>query len=107
MSNGKTAGEKLSVALVKADDKFELSVLIVEACRVADRLEDLDALISGERKLWARLRENREGDIYVSIDNALSEARQQANTLRQLLGEIHRQRAANPEGPTDDDLAGI
>lgn len=107
MSDGKSAGERLSESLVKDGDPFALSVLIVEACRIADRLEQLDALVTGEQTLWARLRENREGDIYVSIDNALSESRQQANTLRQLLGEIQRQRALKPAGPVNDDLAGI
>lgn len=107
MSDGKTAGEKLFAALSEDDDSYKLTVLIIEARRIADRLEDLDALISGEQTLWARLRDSREGDIYVSIDNALSESRQQATVLRQLLSDIQRIRAQDPPETGTDDLAGL
>lgn len=97
----------LEEGLSKADDPYALTILIVEAARIADRLEKLDALLSGEQTLWARLRDNREGDIYIQVDNALSEARQQATVLKHLLAEIHRQRSQTPRKSADDDLAGL
>jgi hypothetical protein len=105
-SNTKTAGQRLIEALTQPDDPFELTVLIVESGRIATRLEKLDAILSGEQTLWARLRDSREGDIYVCVDNALAEARQQATVLRHLLAAITRQRAGLPV-ISDDDLAGL
>lgn len=107
MDQTKTAGQRLIEGLSREGDPYALTILIVEAARIADRLEKLDDLLSGEQTLWARLRDNREGDIYVAVDNALSEARQQATVLKHLLAEIHRQRAQTPRESSDDDLAGL
>lgn len=107
MPRRKTAGQRLIADLARPDDRFALTVMIVEAARIADRLEKLDQLLSGQQKMWAQLRENREGDIYIQVDNALSEARQQATVLRHLIGEVQRQRAQNPGPPPEDDLAGL
>lgn len=105
---GKTAGQRLVEGLALPDDPVMISVLITEAGRIADRLEILHAIASGQQTIWARLVEGRDGDIEVRIDNVLAEARQQATVLRQLLSEITRQRgSAPPAGPPDDVLAGL
>lgn len=78
--------------------------MIIEAGRVADRLEQLDDLLSGKRSSWLHVRVNRDQVIEVQVDKALQEARQQAGVLRQLLGEIHKQRAGISMGPEDDDV---
>ena len=65
-------------------------VLLEEACRIADRLDQLDALLSGDARSWVRLVEDQ-GDPerqYVVIDRPLAEARQQATALKQLIAEI-------------------
>lgn len=106
VSHTKLAGERLVDALTQPDDPYTLTVLIVEAGRIATRLEKLDEILSGEQTLWARLRGGRDGDLYVSVDNALSEARQQAGVLKNLLVAIERKRAGLPV-IVDDDLAGL
>jgi hypothetical protein len=106
VSNTKPAGERLVEELTQPDDPYALTVLIVECGRIATRLENLDALLSGEQTLWARLRGGRDGDIYVSVDGALSEARQQAGVLKNLLVAIERKREGIPVD-NDDDLAGL
>jgi hypothetical protein len=106
VSNTKPAGERLVEELTQPDDPFALTVLIVEAGRIATRLEKLDAILSGEQTLWMRLRGGRDGDLYLSIDGALSEARQQAGVLKNLLVAIERKREGLPVN-ADDDLAGI
>src|SRR5688500_13433317 len=63
-------------------------VLLEEACRTADRLDRLDALLVGDLESWARIDHRRDGTTEVVIDSALSEARQQALALRQLLASI-------------------
>lgn len=64
-------------------------VLLEEACRIADRLDRLDALLSGEGDAWLRLRVNDDGtEVRVVMDGALSEARQQANVLKQIVAAL-------------------
>lgn len=65
--------------------------LAVEACRIADRLDRLEALLSGDGETWFRLRLPRDGSsepIRVVVNNAMGEARQQANILRQIVAGL-------------------
>lgn len=71
-------------------------LLLEEACRIADRLDRLDALLVGDADTWARLDHRRDGTTEVVVDSALTEARQQALALRQLLASI-------PEKESGDD----
>jgi hypothetical protein len=83
-------GAALWAALV-ADRSFSPSagLLLAEACRIADRLERLDLLLRGEESVWARLVHDLRTDSYeLVIDGALSEARQQASTLRQIVATL-------------------
>ena len=64
-------------------------VLLVEAARIADRLDKLDALLTGDADVWCRLVHNtRTEDYELKIDSALTEARQQAAVLRQLIASM-------------------
>lgn len=102
------AGERLVAELSRDGDPYSVTVMVVEAGRIADRLDKLAALLSGERSAWLNVRLNRDQVLEVRVDGALQEARAQATALRGLLYEIHRQRANIPIGPDDDDdLAGI
>jgi hypothetical protein len=103
-----TAGERLVADLSRDDDPYGIKVMVTEAGRIADRLDTLASLLSGEKSAWLSLKLGRDKQIEVNVDNALGEARHQATCLRGLLAEIHRQRARVPllEGE-DDDLDGI
>ena len=64
-------------------------VLLEESCRIADRLDRLDALLNGDVDSWAHVQIGRDGaSAELVIDSALAEARQQAMALRQLLGSV-------------------
>lgn len=69
-------------------------VLLEEACRTADRLDRLDAKLSGREDAWAHLVTRVDlGDdetrvIELRVDSALSEARQQQNVFKQLLASL-------------------
>lgn len=64
-------------------------VLLEEACRIADRLDRLDALLVGEADVWCRLVHDLRTESYeLRIDSALIEARQQANVLRQIIAAL-------------------
>lgn len=73
--------------------------LVLEACRIADRLEKLDALLSGDVEEWARIRDARyEGDDTVLVINtAMSEARLQAVALRQIVTTLRTAEGAPVE----------
>jgi len=103
-----TAGDRLVAELAHPGDPYGITVMVKEAGRIADRLDKLAALLSGERKEWLSLKLGRNELYEVKVDNALGEARHQATTLRGLLAEIHRQRAGFALiGDDDDDLSGI
>lgn len=64
------------------------AVLAEEACRISDRLDKMHALLSGDVAEWARLETDYSGNgrvIRLVFDDALAEARQQANALRQIV----------------------
>lgn len=82
-----TRGKRLWKDLTEAHEMDAMQLVILgEACRCADRLEKLDALLRGEVEVWATLVHNlRTEDYELKIDSALSEARQQQNVMKQLL----------------------
>jgi hypothetical protein len=64
-------------------------VMLEEAARIADRLDKLALLLSGDEEVWAYLvHDVRTEDYELRIDSALIEARQQANVLRQLVAGL-------------------
>lgn len=59
-------------------------VMLEEACRLADRLDRFDKLISANTREWARLQFKENAEEYeLVIDSVVSEARQTAGQLRQ------------------------
>lgn len=74
-------------------------VLIEEACRISDRLEKLDRLLRGDDATWITLRPDDDAGTYaVVIDQALTQARMHATTLRGLVAEL-RQSANSAKAP--------
>lgn len=69
-------------------------VLLLEACRIVDRLDKLDGQLRGVDKEWLRLDRVDEDDMdmtyVVIVDKALAESRQQAATLKGLLAEVRQ-----------------
>lgn len=104
-----TTGERLVSELSRDSDPYELTLMVIEAGRVADRLEQLDGLLIGKRSVWMHVRVNSDQVLEIKIDDALSEARAQTTVLRNLISDIHRHRSRIPmqDGPDDDVLAGL
>jgi hypothetical protein len=90
----------------------EQQVLIAEACRIADRLDRLDALLRDE-DTWARLQvpDNaaETGEVRLVVNAAIGEARQQALALKGLAAELRAAKATGrtpaKEGSVLDQLA--
>lgn len=104
----KTAGERLIAELSKPDDPYSLQFLIEQTGQIADYLDHLNALLRGDRDTWLQVKIGAK-TVEVVVTNVLVQQRQQAEQLRKLIAEIHRQRTAIEMGGDDDDdvLAGI
>ena len=73
-------------------------LLLVEALRVADRLDYFDELVAGKSREWSRLQEEGDhGGMRVVVDDLLAEARQHGTALKTMLSEL---RQAPPRAPT-------
>jgi hypothetical protein len=62
-------------------------VLLMEACRIADRLDSLDRQLHGHD--WLRFRHDESGaEVTVHVDRVLAEAREQATALRGIVADL-------------------
>lgn len=78
--------------------------LVLEACRLADRLERLDRIANGEAQEWVDFRDQRDGTVVVWVDSVLGEARHTAVALKQLVSEITKAKAPPaPAKPAEED----
>lgn len=68
------------------------TVLLEEACRIADRLDRLDALIGGDAADWLEMAETKGNPDRqeIVIDKVLAEARQYAIALKQIVSELRQ-----------------
>ncbi|MEB3021301.1 hypothetical protein [[Mycobacterium] crassicus] len=95
-----TAGQRLVAELAKDNDPYALRFLIEQAGHIADYLERLHALHAGDRDAWLKVKIGAK-TVEVVVNDPLREVRAQAEQLRRMLAEIHRQRAAIPMGNDD------
>ena len=67
----------------------EQLVQLEEACRAKDRLDRLDALLSGDVDTWAHVDFDPDGrPVSLRIDAALAQANTTANLMKQLLAAL-------------------
>ena len=104
-----SSGAQLRADLPRKGDGVGITLLIRQAARVADRLDDIDSILSGNTDAWLKLKlprsDAKRGRIWVEvkIDALLIEERNQSTLLRHLLREIDRQRGDDPDDPDEDD----
>lgn len=81
-------------------------VLLVEACRLADRLDRFDRVLTGGK--WFFDRRDDDDRVEVVIDAVLSEARQHAQALKALVSELEpRPKVGSSPVPQVNGGAGI
>lgn len=81
-------------------------VVLLEACRLADRLDRLDRIIDGNDE-WLRISTGEGGEVVVAVDAALAEARQGATALRGLVVELVKVLPKAGSGPPASKKGGI
>jgi hypothetical protein len=69
-----------------------VEALVVEACRIVDRLDQIDAIITGKTE-WIQLmrfrtRNEDAQEVTVTLDGVLAEARQQSAALKALMMQL-------------------
>ena len=69
-------------------------VQLTEVCRMKDRLDKLDAVLSGDEDAWMRLGTSEGDDLTLVVDDALVKANQTANQMKQLLAAMRLPDAA-------------
>lgn len=108
VSPRKSDGQQLRDELSKDGDSFSVRTLIAQAADIADLIEKLRAITSGDASTLVTLKLGTSQVVQITVDSPVRERRQLAAELRHLLAEIHRQRADVPKEPDDDDvLAGL
>ena len=89
-----------------AEDSARL-LLLAEACRMADALDKLDQLLSGDVDAWARVATG-DGELVLRIDGAMSERRALVGMLRLTLRQIEgSDEATSAGGDVVDALAAV
>lgn len=94
------SGSRLWVAVTSAGELGPLQrPLLIEACRIVDRLDTLDRQLHGEA--WLRFRHDESGaEVTVHVDRVLAEAREQATALKGIVAELVKALgSAKPEKP--------
>lgn len=91
--------------------------LAIEACRIADRLDRLDAILNSDTKQWGYFRrsldrlasESGDGEqkFVLVITSALAEARQQAAVLRQIVAGLPMKGGEDDNSGVDDFINGL
>lgn len=81
--------------------------VVIEACRIIDRLKKLDDQLRAKDGRWLRLRSKVDDDttFIVYVDRALQEAREQSGALTRCIGELRMllaQQRANKSKTVDD-----
>lgn len=62
--------------------------LVHEACRLADGLDNLDAILGSRQKEWAKIETDDGGEVTLVVDGLLSERRQHVIAFSQVMERI-------------------
>lgn len=97
-------GRGLYEALRSPRDPEDVHALVVELCRVKDRLDRLHKLVSMDDREWGRLvPRDMEGEFVIELGGALRELRQTEIVFKQLTAEISRRRLLYVDDDDDDE----
>lgn len=99
-----SGGRELWEGLSDSRDPQDVVALVVETCRVKDRLDRLHRLASGSDAEWGRLLppSEHEGEWVLQVGGVLRELRQTEVVFKQLIAEVDRRRSAYDDDDGDE-----
>lgn len=99
-----SGGRELFDGLHDDRDPADVCALVVEACRVQDRLDRLHRLSSRDDDTWGRILPSQDnpGEYVLRLGPLLQEQRQTEVVFKQLLAEIARRRSAYDDDDADE-----
>lgn len=101
-------GREIVSELLSEQDDVSTKALVIEAARAKDRLDRLARITTGDVDCWTRIFAGElEGELVLKMDTAVSEQRQLATVLRQLLAEIQRRQSEQSDESEEDGLADL
>ena len=101
-----TAGARLRRELTQKSDSFDRTVLITQAARIADRLEVIARLLSGDPAGWLAVKVAGQVATVVVTD-LVREERQQSEVLRKIIMDLQRKSAGGKGGAGDGDSKSV
>ena len=85
-------------------DPADVTALVVEACRVKDRLDRLHRMATRDDHEWGRLLPtDMEGEFVLQVGGVLREQRQTETVFKQLIAEIARRRSEYDDDGEDEE----
>ncbi|STC76400.1 Uncharacterised protein [Corynebacterium minutissimum] len=85
-------------------DPADVTALVVESCRVKDRLDRLHRISTRDNREWGRLLPTEmEGEFVLKIGDVLREQRQTETVFKQLIAEIARRRSEYDDDGEDEE----
>lgn len=108
-----TRGRRLWASLLAQDSDLEdetnpMREVALQACRTADRLDDLDRVLTGRAECWVTFEERFSGtEVLVKLDGALSEERQQSQAMARLISALRLPDEATGKKPQRRQLRGV
>ena len=100
------AARDLYLSLHKPEMGADGTALCLEAARMKQRLDQLDAILAGESEIF-ECAQLESGELVMRVDAALQEARQLATVFRQVIEAIYRRWPDDGGDGEDDVLAGL
>lgn len=98
-------GRELWDGMSDSRDPSDVVALVVETCRVKDRLDRLHRLASRDDHEWGRIIPHQDSDteFVLEISNVLREQRQTEVVFKQLVAEVSRRRDAYDNDDIDEE----
>lgn len=98
-------GRELWEGMADSRDPADVRALVVETCRVKDRLDRLHRMATRDDHEWGRIlpQGDSESEFVLEISNVLREQRQTEIVFKQLVSEVSRRRDAYGDDDPDEE----
>lgn len=98
-------GRELWEGMSDDRDPADVVALVVETCRVKDRLDRLHRMASRDDREWGRIlpQGDSETEFVLEVSNVLREQRQTEIVFKQMIAEVSRRRSEYDDDDPDEE----